>query len=388
VAGRRAPGNIPAELSSFVGRRHELSDRAGLRMAAALRWFWGITTALREGRSWLVRLLEVGREPSRERARALSTLARLLVAIGSPEGGVAVAKEALDLTRSEDPERLPRMLGTAGLMLLRHADSEALPFLEESVALCRERGLGGEELAYSTFALAQGLGLFGPTEAADALFAESIELCREAGDACWQGVARTIWAFVAWVNGDFESAEARAIEGLRVSRLVPDLHACALGLNLVALVRVGQDDRLAAALLGTADRHWTDGGGGSILQAAPWAELTERANSRCQSSLGEAEFETAYRAGQEESLEDAAARMLGERPLAASPHVTRESFGLTRREREVGALVAEGLSNRDIAARLVISQRTAETHVQNMLAKTGFSTRSQLAVWCNAQNPG
>jgi DNA-binding NarL/FixJ family response regulator len=43
------------------------------------------------------------------------------------------------------------------------------------------------------------------------------------------------------------------------------------------------------------------------------------------------------------------------------------------------------LTNRDIAARLVISQRTAETHVQNMLAKTGFSTRSQLAVWYRAQ---
>jgi DNA-binding CsgD family transcriptional regulator len=55
--------------------------------------------------------------------------------------------------------------------------------------------------------------------------------------------------------------------------------------------------------------------------------------------------------------------------------------GLTRREREVAAFVAEGLSNREIAARLVISPRTAETHVQNMLVKTGFSTRSQLAVW-------
>jgi DNA-binding CsgD family transcriptional regulator/nucleoside-triphosphatase THEP1 len=55
--------------------------------------------------------------------------------------------------------------------------------------------------------------------------------------------------------------------------------------------------------------------------------------------------------------------------------------GLTPRESEVAALVGEGLTNRQIAGRLTISERTAESHVQHVLTKLGFSSRSQIAVW-------
>jgi non-specific serine/threonine protein kinase len=57
---------------------------------------------------------------------------------------------------------------------------------------------------------------------------------------------------------------------------------------------------------------------------------------------------------------------------------------LTRREREVAGLVAEGLTNREIADRLFISTRTVETHVQHLLDKLGFATRTRLAVWAAA----
>ncbi len=55
--------------------------------------------------------------------------------------------------------------------------------------------------------------------------------------------------------------------------------------------------------------------------------------------------------------------------------------GLTAREREVAALVAQGCANREIAARLVVSERTAEAHVSNILGKLGFTTRAQIAAW-------
>jgi non-specific serine/threonine protein kinase len=54
---------------------------------------------------------------------------------------------------------------------------------------------------------------------------------------------------------------------------------------------------------------------------------------------------------------------------------------LTRRERQVADLVAQGLSNKDIAAKLVIAQRTAESHVENILTKLGFTSRTQIAAW-------
>jgi DNA-binding NarL/FixJ family response regulator len=54
---------------------------------------------------------------------------------------------------------------------------------------------------------------------------------------------------------------------------------------------------------------------------------------------------------------------------------------LTRREGEVAALVAQGLSNSQIAASLVISVRTVETHVQHIMDKLGCGTRAQIAAW-------
>ncbi|WP_169743368.1 helix-turn-helix domain-containing protein [Knoellia sinensis] len=54
---------------------------------------------------------------------------------------------------------------------------------------------------------------------------------------------------------------------------------------------------------------------------------------------------------------------------------------LSPRERQIAGLVADGLSNREIAARLVISERTAQNHVQHILGKLGFVNRAQIAAW-------
>ena len=54
---------------------------------------------------------------------------------------------------------------------------------------------------------------------------------------------------------------------------------------------------------------------------------------------------------------------------------------LTEREAEIAGLVAEGRTNRAIAEELVVSVRTVETHVANVLGKLGFSSRSQIAAW-------
>jgi DNA-binding CsgD family transcriptional regulator len=79
---------------------------------------------------------------------------------------------------------------------------------------------------------------------------------------------------------------------------------------------------------------------------------------------------------------DGFARLL---PVAVPPTPLRAAKrtydGLTAREREVAGLVAAGLSNRAIAERLVVSERTIEKHIENALAKLSFSSRAQLAVW-------
>jgi DNA-binding NarL/FixJ family response regulator len=61
--------------------------------------------------------------------------------------------------------------------------------------------------------------------------------------------------------------------------------------------------------------------------------------------------------------------------------------GLTSREWEIAGLVAEGLSNREIAGRLVISKRTVDAHIEHIYGKIGVSSRVQLASWLRTRPP-
>jgi non-specific serine/threonine protein kinase len=70
-----------------------------------------------------------------------------------------------------------------------------------------------------------------------------------------------------------------------------------------------------------------------------------------------------------------------EKPLGARAAAKQAYSGLTAREREVAALVAKGKTSREIAELLVISERTAEVHVGNILNKLGFTARPQIATW-------
>jgi DNA-binding NarL/FixJ family response regulator len=154
-------------------------------------------------------------------------------------------------------------------------------------------------------------------------------------------------------------------------------------LSVLGVAQVGSDNRYAAYLLGAADRAWDDAGG-SIVRTLPWAPLLAEAIERCRAAIGVAAFDENHRHGREDGLQNAIAAALGEPTPAQKPKPEIEQFGLTQREREVVRLISEGLTNREIAARLVISTRTAEAHVQNILTKTGF-TRSKVAAWHAAQ---
>ena len=76
---------------------------------------------------------------------------------------------------------------------------------------------------------------------------------------------------------------------------------------------------------------------------------------------------------------------LGSLPREQAPSTRRAEAGrfdgLTEREREVAALIARGRSNQEIANELVLSKRTIEVHVGNILAKLGATTRGQIAAW-------
>src|SRR6266700_4242122 len=78
----------------------------------------------------------------------------------------------------------------------------------------------------------------------------------------------------------------------------------------------------------------------------------------------------------------------GQEPLSARRAAKKAFGGLTEREREVAALIAQGKANREIAEILVVNYRTIEKHIENMLSKLGFASRAQIAVWAAEKGLG
>jgi DNA-binding CsgD family transcriptional regulator len=165
------------------------------------------------------------------------------------------------------------------------------------------------------------------------------------------------------------------------------------------LARAQEQPFQAARLFATAEAALEEIGSSMRPSQNPrYAEYVAEVRDR----LGEDTFAAAWAEGREMRLEDAIASALATEPVgqingdapprrAAAPlrasgslprpfgHATPD--GLTRREQEVAALLARGLTNREIANELTITERTAETHVCKILSKLKLSRRAQLTAW-------
>ena len=104
-------------------------------------------------------------------------------------------------------------------------------------------------------------------------------------------------------------------------------------------------------------------------------------------ALGADQYAAWYRTGAERPLDQLIPLVISDADELVPRRVGADkSDPLTRREREVATLVAEGLSNREIADRLVISKRTVDAHVEHIYAKLAISSRIQLANWLNPRS--
>jgi DNA-binding NarL/FixJ family response regulator len=118
------------------------------------------------------------------------------------------------------------------------------------------------------------------------------------------------------------------------------------------------------------------------------APLLDQAGESAAAALGATRFTAELEAGKSLDRDAASALALGEPARAAATASGQAGAGpLGQREAEVARLVADGLTNKEIGARLFISERTVDSHVRSILNKLGFNSRAQIAAWIAAPDP-
>jgi DNA-binding NarL/FixJ family response regulator len=166
---------------------------------------------------------------------------------------------------------------------------------------------------------------------------------------------------------------------LRISDEIDDRVAQYILLDLLGCHAAGSGRaRRAAQLLGAAEAVRIGVGATLLPTAAP---LVAQAEAVAVAALGASSFEAEFDAGKRLSRDAAIRTALGEPAHVVATPDDASMAPLAKREADVARLVAEGLSNRQIGARLFISERTVDSHVRSILNKLGFNSRAQIASW-------
>ncbi|MFE3290163.1 ATP-binding protein [Rhodococcus sp. NPDC059234] len=352
----------------------------GLRIAVALFAFWMSQGLLREGRYWLDRALSLqDGEPSVTRVKALCADSLLASNQGDIAAGTLLITEAADLAEQlGDPMTRALVMHAAGYLAAFSGDlTGALASLEGALEVFRSEGNHIRQIS-TLLGIAVASGLLGDTARAVECQEEALAISESTGESVYRAYAVCALGLSLW-ESDSRRSQALLEQGLRLTRPTGDVMAAAMCLEALAWIAGAErHGRRAAMLLGAARSLWRGIGSTTGVVAPKLKTFHGECERRTRQVLGDTAFEAAVAEGSGWSAEESIAFALDER--AAGPR-SDPGDGLTRREQEVAALVARGMTNKEIAAELVISLRTAQGHVERLLAKLGFSSRTQIAAW-------
>ncbi len=358
-------GNLRAALSwSFATGRTELT----MSLAIASNRFWRSRGPISEGVDWLERALALaGDTPPELRVRALELSADLATVAGDLDLAARRATEGEALAREiGDPGCLDLVLSVrARILFLLGEPAAAIPILEEALSLGPIHGWKANT-ASDLCNLGVATRLTGDPVQAVPLLEAGRALANEIGLTY---VASTVIMCLADALRELrKTARAQSLyrDGLRLAIEQGERRNQAIAISgLAALAANGGDSKTAARLCGSADTL-LDKVGAAMTPGGQ--ECYGIASRLARAALGDAGFEREWSAGRELP----AHAVLGNDAVERPDH----RYELTRREKEVLRLLAEGYSNRDIADMLFISSRTVVNHVANILAKLQMPSRT------------
>src|SRR5215469_4929539 len=357
----------------------------GTEIAVGLGWYW-VTRATTEGMRWLDEFLAADDADPVVRGWGHFIRGFLAVLTANPAGARPSLLQALTLARRTGQQGLLiDALAMASMADGMAGDHESASRLldEAQVAVL------GLDSVTSTVSVLQAQALNGLSEgnveAVRSAASEGVRLAEAAGDLYAQEMMLLNLGSAALIAGDLDEAQPLLTRALRIAREMDDRVAQQYLLYQLAVhaVLTGQA-RLGAQLLGSGYRARADVGGSLIPFFGP---LLARAEKAATAALGAARFDAEVERGKSHDRHTAMRFALGESPCATEPAATDGSAApIGKREADVARLVADGLTNKQIGARLFISERTVDSHVRSILNKLGFNSRAQIAAWVAADD--
>jgi predicted ATPase/DNA-binding CsgD family transcriptional regulator len=377
---RREHANLRAVLDHCLADPDRTSQ--ALDIAASLWNFWYGGGLVREGYRYLRQGLELCRDHTAVRAQALYAASFLAIQTGEAGAAAEMLAELAGLAEELDDERL--RAGHAectGMATFFAGDlSGGAELLER--ALAGYRVAGDALLVFNTLVLLAAVYFFLDDQRGEAAASEALALT-ERHEARWsRGYALWAVAVHRWRAGRHGEAAALLREAIALRLADRTLLAFLIEALTWCHSSAGEHER-ATRLLGCATAVWRLSGA-RIGVTSPYQAVDEQCAEQARTALGTGAFDTAFAEGAGFGLDETVGYALEEKPARGVVHAS-EPDGLTGREREIATLVARGMSNKEIAGTLVISRRTAETHVQNILVKLGFTARTQIAPWLGEQ---
>jgi predicted ATPase/DNA-binding CsgD family transcriptional regulator len=363
------------------------TDRVpGLALAASLTWFWLLRGHVPEGHEWLEALLERAEASTRSgigaanRAAALVAAGYLAVWLDDHETARVRLEEGLALAREIGDAR-SQVEAVCSLAIAAHQrGDDPGDLLEKCLSGWRMGGAHPAPCYINLSDLAELVRGRGDHARAVALNEESVESARQRGDSHEVAYALRCLGHLAWQAGEQQRARDLQKQSLAMAWQFSDRLCSARCLEELALVASAQGEaERAAQLFGAASAWW--GAMGVRLLRIDRADH-DRGVQSARDLLSEANFKAAWSHGAGLSPQQAVDFGLSDAEIGSAPK--RAATGaepLTMREREVVVLVAQGLTNHEIAERLVITQRTAEAHVTHVLGKLELRSRAQIALW-------
>jgi predicted ATPase/serine/threonine protein kinase/DNA-binding CsgD family transcriptional regulator/Tfp pilus assembly protein PilF len=421
----REQENLRAALNWLI--THEEGEKA-LRFCVALWWFWQTRGYWSEGRRWLKAALALSEARAKTSVRALA-----LSAVGELAGHQTDWQEAQQLLSESmtifkevgDDAGYVLPMSTLGWVLLRQGDyAAAVPLMEDCLAKCRQLGRNWD-LARVLLRLSNYLQLQGDLEQALTLTREALTLSRELGDRTLITHALNNLGYWLYLHGDLEQAKALAQEGLTLARelggkliilttletlgsifltqgsleqaiscftegyslsreLGNELFVAWYLLGLARVAMAQHQLKSAARLFAGADVRYN-----LNKQMGPKErDDHERMIRSVRARLGEQAFIAAWAEGRKMTPEQIlAAPDELETPERVTLAITSQNSDqpppgpgdandLTPRELEVLRLVAQALTDAQIAEKLVISHRTVNAHLTSIYRKINVSSRS------------